>query len=54
MKITDAQMYREIYEKWMAKQAEINTAEALLHRLESEATALKQQLDDYRLRRSQL
>lgn len=52
MKIADAKAYREVYEQWMAKQKEIVAAEVLLQKLEKEATALKQKLDDYKLRRS--
>lgn len=48
MKIEDIKGYRETYQQWMEKQAEINSTETLLTKLELEATELKRQLDNYR------
>lgn len=48
MKIKNSKEYREIYQKWMDKQSEINATEDLLSELEKQATELKQQLDNYK------
>ncbi|NQE35202.1 hypothetical protein [Microcoleus asticus] len=48
MKIKDNKAYRETYQKWMDKQAEINTTEEKLTNLEKEATELRQQLENYK------
>lgn len=44
----DNKTYREIYQKWMDKQAEINKVEAQLSKLQREASQLWQQLDKHK------
>ncbi|MEG4028144.1 MULTISPECIES: hypothetical protein [unclassified Microcoleus] len=52
MKSKDSKAYREVYQQWMEKQAEINRLEIQLAALEREATNLKQQLDNYKQQKS--
>lgn len=53
MKIANSKNYREIYQKWMEKQAEINQLETQLSNLEKEATDLKKQLDNYKRQKNE-
>ncbi|MEG4160449.1 hypothetical protein QUA06_28170 [Microcoleus sp. POL8_C6] len=52
VKSKDSKAYREVYQQWMEKQAEINRLEIQLAALEREATNLKQQLDNYKQQKS--